>query len=100
VLQSPVKGKRGKVAKKTGSAELQLAGVLHIMKLLGTTSAPALDTNPVASPSGRRKSAENLERPLQPELVSHVVDGLFDRCCQRNLFIIIRQSLYMLSKIS
>ena len=85
MVQSPVKGKRGKGAKKTGSADLQLAGVLHIMKLLGTPSSAIGDASPLASPGGRRKSAVGAERPLQPELVSHVVDGLFDRCCASNL---------------
>ncbi len=85
MVQSPVKGKRGKGAKKTGSADLQLAGVLHIMKLLGTPSSAIGDASPLASPGGRRKSAVGAERPLQPELVSHVVDGLFDRCIVCNL---------------
>lgn len=84
VLQSPVKGKKGKKASKAGPAELQLAGVLHIMKLLGAppSSAPS-DASPVASPRGRRASTGGTagaeERPLQAELVSHVVDGLFEQ---------------------
>lgn len=79
VVQSPVKGKG---AKKAGSADLQLAGVLHIMKLLGAPpSSPEADAGPMASPGGRRRSgaAKIEERPLQPEVVSHIVDALFDR---------------------
>ncbi len=82
MVQSPVKGKKGKGAKNTGSADLQLAGVLHIMKLLGAPASTEADAAPVASPGGRRKSGTTKieERPLQPEVVGHIVDALFDRC--------------------
>ena len=77
-----MKGKKGKGAKNTGSADLQLAGVLHIMKLLGAPASTEADAAPVASPGDRRKSGTTKieERPLQPEVVGHIVDALFDRC--------------------
>jgi hypothetical protein len=86
-VQSPVKsskkGKKGakKAAGEAGSAELQLSGVLHVMKLLAARpSEKDAMRSPPASPSPRRRGpAAAADAPLQPELVNHLVDGLFDQ---------------------
>ena len=84
--QSPLKSKRGKGAKKgqAGMAELELAGVLHIMKLLAAgppaAEGEASPTPAVVSPRRRSAAAGAAEAPpLQPALVTHLVDGLFDQ---------------------
>lgn len=80
VLQSPSKTKKGRAAEPS-SAQLQLAGLLQILKLLGVrpTEAAAAEASP--SPSKRRQSKGSpLETPLHPAEVAHVVDGLFEQC--------------------
>lgn len=96
--QSPSKGRRGKgtaaAAAAPQPAQLQLAGVLRIMQLLGAPPPAGADSAaegtqqspPGASPGGGRRArasaaaARDAERPLHPELVANIVDGLFDQC--------------------
>ena len=65
--QSPSKGRRGRPAAEPDAAQLQLAGVLHIMKMLGSSQ-------------GGGGEQQQAERPLHPEIVYHIVDGLIDQC--------------------
>ena len=81
VLQSPSKAKKGRSA-EPGSAQLQLAGLLQILKLLGASpdQAAAAEAEASLSPSKRRQSKGSpLETPLHPAEVAHVVDGLFEQ---------------------
>ena len=82
VLQSPTKAKKGR-AGEPSSAQVQLAGLLQILKLLGVSpdQAAAAEAEAAPSPSKRRQSKGTpLETPLHPAEVAHVVDGLFEQC--------------------
>ena len=78
-MQSPTKAKKGKAASEPSSAQLQLAGLLQILKLLGASPEQAAAAAEI-SPSKRRQSkGAPLETPLHPAEVAHVVDGLFEQ---------------------
>ena len=82
MLQSPLKTKKGRAAEPS-SAQLQLAGLLQILKLLGVPpdQAAAAEASSLPSPSKRRQGKGlPLETPLHPAEVAHVVDGLFEQC--------------------
>ena len=79
-MQSPSKSKKGRAAEPS-SAQLQLAGLLQILKLLGMAPDQAAAPQASPSPSRRRQSRGSpLETPLHMAEVSHVVDGLFEQC--------------------
>ena len=80
-LQSPAKTKKGRGTSEPDSKQLQLAGLLHILKLLGASpeQAAAEAAAAAASPSKRRQSRGPPEAPLHPAEVAHVVDGLFEQ---------------------
>ena len=70
-MQSPSKGRRGRPAAEPDAAQLQLAGVLHIMKLLGSCQGGG--------------AGQPAKKPLHPDIVYHIVDGLIDRCTAQRL---------------
>lgn len=77
-MQSPSKARKGKGGAEPSQAQLQLAGLLQILKLLGASPEQA-EAAAVASPSKRRQSRGPPEAPLRPAEVAHVVDGLFEQ---------------------
>ena len=77
--QSPAKTKKGRGTTELNSKQLQLAGLLHILKLLGASPEQAAAEAAAASPSKRRQSQGPPEAPLHPAEVAHVVDGLFEQ---------------------
>ena len=79
-LQSPSKGRKGKGASKPSSAQVQLAGLLQILKLLGASpEQAAADAENAASPSKRRQSKGSPDVPVHPAEAAYVVDGLFEQ---------------------
>lgn len=81
VVQTPATSKRRRSVEQPSAAALQLAGLLHVMQLLGAEEADA-----AAAPAPTPGAAPP-ERPLSPALVDHIVDALHGRsvtiCAQR-----------------
>ena len=76
--QTPSTGKRRRSAEQPSPAALQLAGLLHVMQLLGAEAAEAA-APPKAMPRGARRAAAVQERALSPALVDHIVEALHGR---------------------
>lgn len=76
--QAPAKSKRRRSTEPPSPAALQLAGLLHVMRLLG---AEASDAPPPQQPTPRsaRRAAAASERALGPALVDHIVEALYGR---------------------
>ena len=76
--------KKGRAAEPS-STQLQLAGLLQILKLLGAQPEQATAAGaPTPLPSKRRQSKGTpSEMPLHSAEVAHVVDGLFEQCAQQ-----------------